>query len=415
MPRNDRRRHRAGPWHILTVAVVAQVGVSLIEHGVPVLAGFIKEDLGLSAAGVGLVVSAFAFGKIFGSYAAGVAADRLGERRVIVAGGFVAGVLAALAALSPTPLFITLLVAAGVAGAGSTPAGGRLVLLSFPRNRAGIALGIRQTGIPLAGLVAAVLLPWVAHVSSWRWGLAVAAALAILCLGPLALTRPRRDVDVAAPSGERSLDRSDRSRNVILLTIWGCLLVTGQYSVLTFLALDLNASAGLTLATGALFVAVANATGALSRVGWGWVSDHLLGARRKPLVVTITLIALAGALLLLAIPRDAPKALFVLAAVVAGLSVFGYQGLWVTMIAESAGPRRVGAATGFGVTFATASIALSPPLYGLIADTAGSYRAIWAALAIVVALALVPAVLVREGLSEVGEDPGDGGATPRMS
>ena len=66
------------------------------------------------------------------------------------------------------------------------------------------------------------------------------------------------------------------------------------------------------------------------------------------------------------------------------------------MVAEAAGPQRVGAATGFAITFVTVSIAASPPLYGAVADAAGSYRAIWAVLAGVVALAFVPAALVRE-------------------
>jgi MFS family permease len=83
-------------------------------------------------------------------------------------------------------------------------------------------------------------------------------------------------------------------------------------------------------------------------------------------------------------------------AAVAGLALIGYQGLWVTMIAEAAGPQRVGAAMGFAVTFVTVSIAASPPLYGLVADATGSYRAIWAALAGVLALAFVPAAFVHE-------------------
>jgi cyanate permease len=69
----------------------------------------------------------------------------------------------------------------------------------------------------------------------------------------------------------------------------------------------------------------------------------------------------------------------------------------VTMVAEAAGPQRAGAATGFSVTFVAASIAISPSLYGLVADLAGSYRAIWAALACVLVVAFVPAALVREG------------------
>ena len=61
------------------------------------------------------------------------------------------------------------------------------------------------------------------------------------------------------------------------------------------------------------------------------------------------------------------------------------------MIAEVAGPERVGAATGFAITFVACAIALSPPLYGLVADLTGTYRAIWLVLAAILVVALVPA------------------------
>ena len=37
-----------------------------------------------------------------------------------------------------------------------------------------------------------------------------------------------------------------------MLTAWGCLIVTGQYALVAFLALDLNQGAGLTLAEGSI-------------------------------------------------------------------------------------------------------------------------------------------------------------------
>ena len=80
----------------------------------------------------------------------------------------------------------------------------------------------------------------------------------------------------------------------------------------------------------------------------------------------------------------------------AGFALIGYQGLFITLLAEMAGPRRVGAATGFAVTFVQSSIALTPPLYGLVADVSGSYRTVWAVLVVALLLALVPAALIRE-------------------
>jgi MFS family permease len=389
----------ARPWRLLGAALVAQVGISVIDQGIPTLTGFIKADLGVSAAVAGVIVSCFTFGRIFGSYAAGVAADRLGERRVLVAGGLAAGGLVALGCAAPLPGLILLLIAAGVASAASTPAGGRLVLVSFPRDRRGLALGLRQTGIPIGGLIAAALLPWIAHLTSWRWSLAVAGLITAVSVIPLVVTGlggRRRRGRSARPLGPSPA----RDRNIRLITLWGCLLVTGQYALLAFLALDLRQTAGLTLATASLLVAVAQASGIVGRIAWGAWSDRTLAYGRKPLLLVLTAVALAGVLLLLAAPRSAPVGVLVVVAAIAGIALIGFQGLWVVMVTEMAGPERAGTATGFGVTFISTAIALSPPLYGLIADAAGSYRAIWAALAGVLVLAFVPAALIHEAEPE---------------
>src|SRR5215470_10764963 len=165
-------------WQLLAAALLVQTGVSIVDQGLPTLTGFIKTDAGLSAAGASLFVSAFVFGRCLGSFPAGVAADRLGERRVLVTGGALAGLLVCVAAATPIPLILAVLVVAGLASAVATPAGGRLVLASFPRTHQGFALGLRQTGVPIGGLIAAAVLPWIAHAPGWRGGLATAGLIA---------------------------------------------------------------------------------------------------------------------------------------------------------------------------------------------------------------------------------------------
>ena len=369
-----------------------QFGVSLIDQGILTLTGFIKLDLGLSAFATGLIVAAFALGRIAGAYGAGLAADRLGEQRTLLVGGLATAATVLVAAAMPLPVLIPMLVLAGAAGASSTPAGGRLVLLAFPRNRRGFALGIRQTGIPVAGLFAAVALPWIAHYASWRWALAFAAGVTALTAVPLLTLRAERP----PPRPVQRLPHVGRNRNLLLLTAWGCLIVTGQYALVAFLALDLNESAGLTLAEGSVFLAVANVAGIIGRVAWGLFSDRRPDGSRKLYLMVINAVGLIGSLLLFLVPRSAPLAATGVIVALAGLALIGYQGLWVTMIAEVAGPEQVGAATGFGITFVSCAIAASPPLYGLVADQTGSYRAIWLVLAVVLAIALVPAALVRE-------------------
>jgi MFS family permease len=380
-------------WGVLALALVAQVGFSITEQGIPVLTGFIKTDLEVSAAVAGLVVACFPLGRIVGSYAAGVAADRLGERRVLLAGGIVTGALVALASTAPLGALCALLIAAGAASSAATPAGGKLVLTAFPPHRHGIALSVRQTGIPLGGLIATAALPTIAHAAGWRWALVVAGALTALFVLPLLRVDSEPPTDVPARGSAPS---PGRDRNVRLLTIWGCMIIVGQYSLLAFLALDVHDATGRSLASASLLVVAAQVSGIAGRLLWGALSDRVVATGRKPMLLALTATGLASTLTLYAVPRSAPFAVLLAVALFAGLALVGFQGLWVTMLAEAAPPDRVGATTGFAITFVTCAVTLTPPLFGLVADLTGTYRAIWAVLAGLLALAFIPASLVHE-------------------
>src|SRR4051812_30682316 len=117
-------RAERSPWTILGMAVGMQFGVSLIDQGVLTLTGFIKLDLGLSAFATGLVVASFGLGRIAGAYAAGLAADRLGEHKTLLVGGVATAAIVLVAAPAPLAVFVPLMVLAGAAGASATPAGG---------------------------------------------------------------------------------------------------------------------------------------------------------------------------------------------------------------------------------------------------------------------------------------------------
>src|SRR5262249_36644341 len=107
-------------------------------------------------------------------------ADRIGERAVIPAG--LVGAAAALAACGETDDLAglaALLAVAGMFGASVNAASGRAVMGWFPRAQRGLALGRRQTAIPIGGAAAAIVLPLLAETWSPR---AAFLALAAGCL-----------------------------------------------------------------------------------------------------------------------------------------------------------------------------------------------------------------------------------------
>jgi MFS family permease len=386
----------------LGAAVLAQTAVSVTDQGVPTIAGFVKHDLALSAAVAGVLVAAFPAGKALGSYAAGSAVDRIGERTVLAAGAAGCGAVTMLATPTPFVGLLVLLTAAGVFASSCTPAGGKLVLLAFPRARRGLAMGIRQTGIPWGGLLAALLLPWLASQMGWRTALLVAGALGLAGAAITALvagveSRAERAEEADRRGAASPGARLSRERDLLLLAMWACLMVGGQYVVVAFLPIYVAGHHHISLTLAALvLVAVAQVGAIVGRVGWGAVSDRVFGGRRRPLLFVISSLGLVAFGLLGLLSSDAPLGAFVVAAFLSGLSVIGWQGLIITSIGEIAGPARAGAATGFVLTFISITITAAPPLYGLVADLAGGYRVMWLAIGAVVALAFLPALLVRE-------------------
>ncbi|MEA2332616.1 MAG: hypothetical protein QOH58_2754 [Thermoleophilaceae bacterium] len=384
---------------MLVAALIAQICVSVSEQGIPTLAGFVKQELELSAAVAGLLVSSLFIGKVAGSYVVGALVDLIGERRMLAASAICAGVLILVASLMPLPVLIALLICSGVFTAAATPAGGRLVLVSFPRSRRGVGMGLRQTGVPMGGMLAALVFPGVVAIGGWRLGLAAAGA-ATLAGGLISLAlvgvEARRERGVGPRISARHWWSLARDRDLVLATLWGCLVVSGQYALLAFLPLDVHEHSSIPLATTVALVAVANVGGMAGRIAWGHLSDRTFGTRRRPLLALLTASALLSALILAALPGGMPVAAIGAVAFVAGLTILGWQGVWVTLICELAGAARSGVATGFAVSFIALASFISTPLYGLVIDLTGSYRAMWLALSVALALSFVPLLLLRE-------------------
>src|SRR6187402_3184715 len=113
--------------------------------GLPVLAPALREEYALSLSGVGVLLATAWIGGTLTLLPWGLAADRFGERLVMAAG--LAGCAVCIA---------------GAAGASVNAASGRAVMQWFDASERGLALGVRQTAIPVGGFLAALTLPAIA-------------------------------------------------------------------------------------------------------------------------------------------------------------------------------------------------------------------------------------------------------------
>ena len=135
----------------------------------------------LSLGETGVVLGAVGIGMLLTLLPWGLLADQLSERIVIAIGLSVAGV--AIVAAGRTHSYgalVAVLFAAGAFGASVNAASGRAVMGWFPERERGLALGVRQTAIPIGGAAAAAGLPWLASAGGTRLAFLV---LGCLCVG----------------------------------------------------------------------------------------------------------------------------------------------------------------------------------------------------------------------------------------
>jgi MFS family permease len=333
--------------------------------GLPVLAPTLRDAHSLSLVQVGVVLDSLWIGTLVTLLPWGMLADRIGER-VVLAVGLVAcaGALVAAGSARGFGSLILLVGAAGAAGASVNAASGRAVMQWFPAAERGFALGVRQTAIPLGGLIASLVLP--------ALGLRAAFAfLAALCVGGaifgLAAIRERAGTDRDDVVEPRGLGATLRDHRLWLLCGGSSLYLVAQLAITGFLVLFLHDERGLSDAAAAGVLAGVQVVAAVMRIGGGRWSDRV-GSRVRPLRLvglgsTVTLAAAAAAL-------SAPVAVLVAAFVLAGGLSMAWNGLSFTAAAEIAGRTRSGAALGMQQSALAAAGAIVPPAFaGVVAAT----------------------------------------------
>ncbi len=360
---------------ILGAGTFAQASFSTASVGLPALGPALRTHYRLSLTETGVVLAAVGIGMLFTLLPWGLLADRFDERLVIAAGLTCAGV--ALAAAAETHAFGALvgtLVAAGALGASVNAASGRAVMSWFDADEVGLALGIRQTAIPIGGALGAGVLPVLASAGGIR--LAFFAMGGACVAGAIVAAAFMR----GSPATERDLaevGRPLRDPRMWLLGGGTALFLTAQIGVTGFVVLFLHEHRHVSTHAAAGLLAAINVLAIGARIGSGRISDRL-GTRLRPLRAIGIVLAVATAVVAALV--DGPMAVLAPAFVVAGVLSMTWNGLAFAAAAEAAGPRHTGTALGFQQTLLGVVVAAAPPAFAAIA--ASSWRLAFALAAV---------------------------------
>lgn len=368
------------PWKT-RIAIITLVHVIGTVHIVSIMAmaPVIQPDLGLSVTQFGFLITAYYGGQVVGSFPAGGLVDRAGVGWALV--------LALLVLMVGTLIFIQAtgfgLAAAATAVMGlgysiTNPATAKAVLTWFRAERRATVMGVKQTGVPAGGVLAAANGALVTVVG-WQAILWVVVAVtvvgALLCLR--LVERPAPGTAVTRRGAMADLAQVLRDRNLGVVFWSNACFNMGQATFFGYLTIFMREAAQASQPVAGLCLGIAQAISAVGRIGWGVVSDFLFAGRRKVLVVGM---CGAAAVLLAAMAAVAPGwgvVVGIVLALLLGLTVASFAPLVQILSAEAAEPRLAGAATGYGLMGTSLGGMIGPPLFGAVVDLSGEFAYGW--------------------------------------
>ncbi|HTF14771.1 MAG TPA: MFS transporter [Burkholderiales bacterium] len=399
-----------GPGAARVVAAVAMTlavqSLTAMALAVPsVLAPVAAADFGAAPTAVGQWVGFSYMVAMFAGLASGTLVGRHGPVRVLQVA--VLGVALGLAVGAGSHVALLLLCGAflGTAHGLVNPASSAILAAAAPLRMRSMIFSIKQTGVPVGGAVAGMLVPVLLLWTSWQaavlaLALGAAAFLAVLVPFRRAYDPDRRPDQRLHVSGFAAPVAEVWARRPILeLALVSSVYSAAQISFVTYLVSYLKIELAYSLVAAGLVFSASQFAGALGRVIWGAVADHVF----EPRVVLAALglvMALCGFAVALFTAGWPPVAVFAVCALY-GVTAVGWNGVFLAEVARLAPEGRVAIVTGGTQFFTFAGVLIGPPLFGAIASATGSYGAGFVVIAALPLLASV-GLLASRGRASAG-------------
>lgn len=368
------------PWTSrLSILVLTHVVGTVNIVSVLAMSPVISRQLDLSAAEFGFFITAYYGAQAVFSMPAGGLVDRIGVGRSLIVSHAIM-VLGALA-MAVADSFAFGMTSLALMGAGysiSNPATARGVFEWFPQKRRATAMGIKQVGVPLGGILGAAngALVTVVAISDIMLGIAgLVLVNGVLCLRLARLPTTTHSQVKQHPLANilEVIGDWNINRFVILSGLYNF----GQTNFFAFLTLFMREVALASQPMASLAVGIAQASSAVGRIGWAVVSDTLFKGRRKGLVVGMGVAAMVFLALMVTVGPGTGLYLGLGLALLLGLTIASFAPLVQTLSVETTEPRLSGSAMGYNMFATHIGGMIGPPVFGAVVDATGTYASGW--------------------------------------
>lgn len=331
------------------------------------LAVQLSRDLGFPVERIGLAPAAFFGAAALCSPLAGVVTERLGPGRAMRSAVIMVALVLVVAAAT-VHTFSALLALLAVAGAGNAlaqPSTNLFLAQRVARSRQGLAYGVKQSAIPMAGLLSGLVVPLLGVTVGWRWSF-VAIAVAG---GVVAVVAPNAGPGARTSRTSRR-EAGDMPRQILVVMAVAAGIASASGSALAVFLVAGSVQAGWSESAGGYLFAAASLVGIMARLSVGFRADRR-GHSHIGVIIAMLLAGTVGFALL------APEQhlLFALGAPIAFGFGWGWPGLFILAVVQSS-PSSPAAATGLTQTGTSLGAVVGPAGFGLMVERA-SYVHAW--------------------------------------
>lgn len=377
---------------VVAATTAAQVAGAMGAAVFPVIVPELARDLGVEPALIGYQMSVIYGSAMVGSMLFTWMVARYGGCRTTqiglacAAAGLALALQGGIAALALASILI------GAAMSINLPAAAHLLFRFSPPRHRNFIFSLKQTGVPLAWALMAVIAPPVTLAWGWPWAVALVLALALMTL--FAMQGVRRHWD-----DDRRPDQAARARLLDgVLMIWrlpalrwlgvaSFSLAFMQLCVSTFTVLMLVGEVGYTLIEAGLMLSVAQIAGVIGRVVWGWLADRTGDSLAMLRYLTLgSVLCCAGVYFL---HPGWPVALTALLFAAFGATAIGWNGLYTAEVARCSPPGQVSLATGGAMVWNFAGILAGPAVFTVAVRMTGSYTTTYGLMMVMAVLTLI--------------------------
>ena len=344
------------------------------------LAVLVRADLGFDEFQLGLAISAFFAASILFSVPAGMVSERVGPTRALLAGATITAVamVGIAVAANSWPELVAWLFVAGTGGTIGQIGTNHLLATRVRADRQGLAYGVKQSSIPLAGILAGLALPIIGLTIGWRWAFVLAAGGAIVVFWlagrPQPFSRPR----------DRAFREGDAPIPALLVIAVAAGLGAAAGNALASFTVESAVANGFGASAAGLLLTFGSLCGVTMRIFSGWVGDRL-GRGSLKVVLVLQVVGVVGYLALALAGSN--MIMTTVATVLAFGGGWGYQGLVLLAISRS-NPTSPATAMAIVRLGPSTGAMLGPVAAGALV-TQGGYEVTWFAMSLLATLAVI--------------------------